>query len=120
MPYFKTTFNISCWSIMQFLLQLVQLKQHPTKLPLKRKTYQSLSKNTLEPREKKEEQFVPEPTNSKYKVTLEFKGTADSQQVEEEIITILKGQFLSKLSTDIHLPQALQLLPSNKEGGTKE
>lgn len=97
------------------------MKQRPTKLPLKRKTYQSLSKNTLESREKKEEQFqVTEPSNSKYKVTLEFKGTADSQQVEEEIITILKGQFLSKLSTDIHLSQALQLLPINKEGGTKE
>lgn len=50
----------------------------------------------------------------KYKLTLEFTGTADDNRVEEEIITILKGQFLSKYTTDKSNTTALQSL-SNKE-----
>lgn len=46
--------------------------------------------------------------DSKYKLTLEFTGTADDKQVEEEIITILKGNFLAKYTTDKSNASALQ------------
>lgn len=85
------------------------------------KTYENLSQNTLEIRDKKEVYTqVSNSPKSKYKVTLEFLGTADSQEVEEEIITILKRQFLSTFTSGISNTQALQSIPGNKKGGTKE
>lgn len=84
-------------------------------------TYENLSKNTLEIRDKKEVYTqVSNSPKSKYKVTLEFLGTADSQEVEKEIITLLKRQFLSKFTSGIPKTQALQSIPGNKKGGTKE
>lgn len=41
---------------------------------------------------------MPEVTNHKYKVTLEFSGSADAQQVEKEITDLLKRQLLIKLT----------------------
>lgn len=85
------------------------------------KTYENLSRNTLEIRDKKEVYTqVSNSPKSKYKVTLEFLGTVGSQEVEEEIITLLKRQFLSKFTSGISNTQALQSIPGNKKGGTKE
>lgn len=84
-------------------------------------TYENLSQNKLETRDKKEVYTqVSNSPNSKYRVTLEFLGTVDSQQVESEIITILKGQFLSKITTSTPNTQALQSLTVKEKGGTKE
>lgn len=47
----------------------------------------------------------------KYKVTTEYLGIADNKQVEEEIITILKGQFLAKITSDATYLSALQSSP---------
>lgn len=52
--------------------------------------------------------------STKYQVEVEYLGIADNKQVEEEIITILKEQFLSKITTDASYLSALQS-SSNKE-----
>lgn len=52
--------------------------------------------------------------STKYQVETVYLGIADNKQVEEEIITILKEQFLSKITTDASYLSALQS-SSNKE-----
>lgn len=52
--------------------------------------------------------------STKYQVETIYLGIADNKQVEEEIITILKAQFLSKITTDASYLSALQS-SSNKE-----
>lgn len=56
-------------------------------------------------------------SQSKYKVELIFKGTVDDKQVEEEIVAILKNQFLCKITSEAHLPQALHSSPTNLNKG---
>ena len=42
---------------------------------------------------------VTKTVTSKYTVELSFLGTADDQQVEEEVVAILKRNFLAKMSS---------------------
>lgn len=63
------------------------------------RTYQSLYGNKLKAKDNLEGcSRLPEVTNHKYKVTLEFSGSADAQQVEKEITDLLKRQLLIKLT----------------------
>lgn len=51
----------------------------------------------------------------KYKVEVSFLGTADDQQVEEEITAILKGHFLAKITSCIQESTALDLNSGNEK-----
>ena len=42
---------------------------------------------------------VTKTVTSKYTMELSFLGTADDQQVEEEVVAILKRNFLAKMSS---------------------
>lgn len=42
---------------------------------------------------------VTKAATSKYTVELSFLGTADDQQVEEEVVAILKRNFLARMSS---------------------
>lgn len=53
--------------------------------------------------------------STKYQVEVEYLGIADNKQVEEEIITILKAQFLSKITTDASYLSALQSSSSKEQ-----
>lgn len=50
---------------------------------------------------------------SKYKVEVSFLGTADDKQVEEEVVTILKGNFLAKMTSCSSESMALKSNPDN-------
>lgn len=56
-------------------------------------TADNVGEKPMEPKE-----FVTTTAKPKYKVEVSFLGTADDQQVEDEIITILKGNFLAKMT----------------------
>lgn len=86
---------------------------------LKQEEYNTSFSHTLETRNQvRSTSTMTSPVQSKYKIELEFLGTVDNAQVEEEIIAILKRQFLSKITSIDSLPQALQSNPI--KGGTKE
>lgn len=53
--------------------------------------------------------------HKRYTITTEFLGTADDRQVEEEIATILKNQFLLKIVKGDPLSQTILSNPLNKE-----
>lgn len=44
---------------------------------------------------------IQQAPNAKYQIELSFLGTADDQQAEEEIVTLLKRNFLEKVTSDI-------------------
>lgn len=54
-------------------------------------------------------ELVKETAKSKYRVEVSFLGTADDQQVEEEVLAILKGCFLAKMTACNSEPTALGL-----------
>lgn len=56
-------------------------------------TTDNVGEKPMEPKE-----LVAATAKPKYKVEVSFLGTVDDQQVEDEIITILKGNFLAKMT----------------------
>ncbi len=83
--------------------------------------YGKLSPHNLETTNERMEEPMKSKTvasekgRSKYKVEVSFLGTADDQQVEEEITTILKGHFLAKITSCIQESTALDLNSGNEK-----
>lgn len=58
---------------------------------------------------------VAKAAKSKYTVEVSFLGTADDQRVEEEVITILKGSLLTKMTSCDPGTEALESSPDNEK-----
>lgn len=56
-----------------------------------------------------------EAAKSKYKVEVSFLGTVDDQKIEEEVLTILKGNFLAKMTSCNSGLVALESTSNNKK-----
>lgn len=69
-----------------------------------------VEKSPMEPKEP-----VTVIETSKYKVEVSFLGTADDQQVEDDIITILKGNFLAKMTACNPESMALRSNPDTEK-----
>lgn len=66
-----------------------------------------VGENPMEPKE-----FVTATAKPKYQVEVSFLGTADDQQVEDEIVAILKRNFLAKMT--VGNPESVALEPSSE------
>lgn len=43
---------------------------------------------------------IQQTPNTKYQIEISFLGSVDDQQAEEEIVTLLKRNFLEKVTSD--------------------
>lgn len=69
-------------------------------------TTDNVGEKPMEPKE-----LVTATAKPKYQVEVSFLGTADDQQVEDEIVAILKRNFLAKMT--VGNPESVALGPSS-------